>query len=76
MVTAIEEHLPGATDKAGREVLFWLRHFLYRSMVLYSEVALAYAAKYQLPKAQPILEKKRQAILNRLRQIDDGYALL
>lgn len=76
MVTVTEQHMPGATENAGREVLFWLRHFLYRSMVLYSDVAMTYAGKYHLAKARPIIEEKRQEILAALRIIDDGYLLL
>jgi hypothetical protein len=76
MVTVTEKHLAGATDNAGREVLFWMRHFLYRSLALYSDAAKSYAAKYQLSEAEPIIEDKRQAILAALRRIDDGYPLL
>jgi hypothetical protein len=45
-------------------------------MVLYSDVAETYAAKYHLAGARPIIEDKRQAILAALRIIDDRYSLL
>jgi len=44
-------------------------------VALYSDVAMAYAAKYRLTEARPIIEGKRQAIFAALRNIDDGYSL-
>ena len=76
ILTALEEHVPNASEKTESEVFFWLRHFLYCCLEFYSEAAKSYAAKYCLAEAEATIEQETLLVSARLRHIDNEYSRL
>jgi hypothetical protein len=74
MILTVAEHVPNASEKAGSEVLFWLRHFLYCSLELYADAASVYASKYGLENAAIKIDQARLFIGDRLRHLSGVFA--
>ena len=74
MILTVAEHVPNASEKAGSEVLFWLRHFLYCSLDLYSDAASVYASKYDLENAAIKIDQTRLFVGDRLRHLSRVFA--
>lgn len=76
ILQALKEHVPNASEKSGSEVFFWLRHFLYCCLGVYSDAAKAYATKYCLAEAEATIEQETLLVSARLKQIDNEYSQL
>lgn len=76
MILTVAEHLPNASEKVGSEILFWLRHFLYCSLELYSEAAAEYASKYGLENAAIDINQAMLFVGDRLRHLSKEYSQL
>jgi hypothetical protein len=76
VLQALKEHFSNASENSGSEVFFWLRHFLYCCLEVYSDAAKAYATKFFLAEADATIEQQTLLIRARLRQIDKEYSQL
>jgi len=74
VLEALKEHVPNASEKSASEVFFWLRHFLYCCLDVYSDAARTYAAKYCLAVAEATIEQETLLIRARLRHIDKEFS--
>jgi hypothetical protein len=69
-------HSADASEKSGAEVSFWLRHFLYCCLDVYSDAAKAYATKYCLAEAVAAIEQETLLVSARLKKIDNEHSQL
>ena len=76
ILTALEPYVPTASKEIESEVFFWLRHFLYCCLKLYSEAARLYSVKYGLGEATASIEEQGLLVNDRLSQIDREYSQL
>jgi hypothetical protein len=73
IVKSLEEYFPGLAAKAGIEMLFWLRCFIYRSAEFYSDAALLYTKRYKLVDTERLIEQYQREIKARLQQISTEF---
>jgi hypothetical protein len=69
IVKSLEEQIPGAVETFSRETLLWLRLYLHRSLIFYSDAADLYASRYGLVNTRVSIERASLLLSSRLEYV-------